>query len=173
MVPSYESIPDQTGAPTRDYRRIPKSWNEAASEDKLLITMRDAGESWPVIKRARKEISGTEVGVSTLPNRYSRIIAHRTHTAEGNVHQAKDQSPKRHYRRLPASWEEASREDRMLITMREADGSWSIIRRAHEDITRTEVGEQSRKPIQSHYRTMQASQKSQNMRILQEFRWAD
>lgn len=69
----------------RDYRRIPTSWEEASPEDRMMITMREAGASWPSIQRAWEPMTGTEVGPSTLSSRYSRIIAHRTHPAEGDV----------------------------------------------------------------------------------------
>lgn len=66
-------------------RRIPTSWEEASPEDQMLITMKEAGEGWLSIRTAWEHMTGTETGSSTLPIRYSRIIAHRTHLAEGDV----------------------------------------------------------------------------------------
>lgn len=64
---------------------IARSYAECAEHDKKLIDMRDAGESWPDIRKEWERITGEAAGRSTLPNRYmqvptflSRITRHST-----------------------------------------------------------------------------------------------
>lgn len=79
-------VQTEKGEPAkREYRWIPTSWEAASPEDKMLVTMREAGGSWSTIQRKWEDMTGTEVGASTLPRRYNRIIANCAHLAEGDV----------------------------------------------------------------------------------------
>lgn len=71
--------------PERITRTFLASWEEVGPEDRMLFTMKEAGESWQSIREAWKGLTGTETGKSTLPNRYSRIKGNLEHLAEGDV----------------------------------------------------------------------------------------
>ena len=45
---------------------MPASFEEVGREDRMLFTMREAGEGWPSIRETWKELIGTEMGRSTL-----------------------------------------------------------------------------------------------------------
>lgn len=47
-------------------------------QDRLLLTMKDAGKSWSDIIAAWKDATGDTPGKSTLPNRYARLKANIT-----------------------------------------------------------------------------------------------
>lgn len=46
---------------------------EADHADRKLIEMRDAGSSWADIRAEWEKLTGEKTGLSTLPNRYSRL----------------------------------------------------------------------------------------------------
>ena len=54
---------------------IPNSWEEAGELDRMLVTMRAEGKSWPEVRDAWTAKSGEKPGTSTLPNRFRRIAA--------------------------------------------------------------------------------------------------
>lgn len=72
-------------------RGIPKSWENADTVDRMLVTMKEAGETWAAIREAWKRETGedtagrsvalvltesslqADIFTSTLPNRYTRI----------------------------------------------------------------------------------------------------
>lgn len=58
--------------------KIATSVEELSVQDRLLLTMKDAGKSWSEIIAAWKNATGETPGKSTLPNRYARLKANIT-----------------------------------------------------------------------------------------------
>lgn len=58
--------------------KIATSVEELSVQDRLLLTMKDAGKSWSDIIAAWKDATGDTPGKSTLPNRYARLKANIT-----------------------------------------------------------------------------------------------
>lgn len=54
-------------------RVIPRSLAECDDADKELITLREAGSEWKVIRARWEELTGEQTATSTLPNRYARL----------------------------------------------------------------------------------------------------
>lgn len=59
-------------------RQIPRSFDECDPNDQMLITMRDSGSEWKIIRANWEERTGEKVGASTLPNRYARLKSNFT-----------------------------------------------------------------------------------------------
>lgn len=59
-------------------RPLARTWAELSEEDERLITLRDAGRTWPDIRKEWEVMTGETVGSSTLPNRYSRLKTNLT-----------------------------------------------------------------------------------------------
>lgn len=56
------------GTPATPARPIPANLDEADEADRMLIKMRDEGNSWPDIRAAWNNLTGdTNTGTSTLP----------------------------------------------------------------------------------------------------------
>ena len=83
-------------------RRIPDSWEAADDADRMLVTMKEAGNDWTSIRDAWKEKTGSEAAAryslipsqvdivakiefSTLPNRYNRLKANMMRLKDGEV----------------------------------------------------------------------------------------
>lgn len=64
---------------------MPTSWAEASAADRMLVSMRDSGEDWAVIRQQWKEVTGSDTAASTLPTRYSRLKATMTVMEDGDV----------------------------------------------------------------------------------------
>ena len=55
---------------------IPATYEEASSEDKMLIRMREVdGKSWPEIRKKLEDITQAKIGASSLQIRYTRMKA--------------------------------------------------------------------------------------------------
>ncbi|KAI9770905.1 MAG: hypothetical protein M1840_002609 [Geoglossum simile] len=65
-------------------RSIPESRDDLDDNDKLLLSMKEQGKTWPEIREAFKNI-GITTGASTLPNRYSRLVAKLVEWKSGDV----------------------------------------------------------------------------------------
>lgn len=63
----------QPGKKQMNARVIPRSLAECDEADKELITLRDAGSEWKVIRGRWLELTGEKTATSTLPNRYARL----------------------------------------------------------------------------------------------------
>lgn len=64
----------QTSAKTPNKAHsLAASYDLCAEHDKMLIDMRDSGESWADIRKAWEEKTGDATATSTLPNRYSYV----------------------------------------------------------------------------------------------------
>ncbi|KAI9841978.1 MAG: hypothetical protein M1837_007544 [Sclerophora amabilis] len=61
--------------PTSKGRKLARSYEDAAEEDKMLWNYRQEGKNWGEIRLAWKDITGEDVGNSTLPNRFERLRA--------------------------------------------------------------------------------------------------
>ncbi|KAM0794948.1 hypothetical protein BDR22DRAFT_635103 [Usnea florida] len=73
---TVKDTPRKRQAPKKELaapRGIPGSWEEADYADKMLVTMKEKGDSWAEIRATWKEVTGLDTAPSTLPNRYNRI----------------------------------------------------------------------------------------------------
>lgn len=66
-------------------RAISTSWDDANPEDKMLVQMRDRGETWGTIREAWKGVTGQDTARSTLPNRYQRLKCNMMEFDEADV----------------------------------------------------------------------------------------
>lgn len=66
-------------------RPIPTRLEHASPEDRKLVAMRDAGESWNDIRKMWKDMTGNETAHSTLPGRYRRLKENLIRLEEGDV----------------------------------------------------------------------------------------
>lgn len=64
---------------------IATSKEQLSGEDKMLIQWRKDGQSWAEIRKKWAEMTGKETGYSTLPNRYTRLMANITDWKDGDV----------------------------------------------------------------------------------------
>ncbi|OCL10315.1 hypothetical protein AOQ84DRAFT_387595 [Glonium stellatum] len=74
---NVEGENDASGKP-KGSSKIATSVEELSVQDRLLLTMKDAGKSWSEIIAAWKNATGETPGKSTLPNRYARLKANIT-----------------------------------------------------------------------------------------------
>jgi hypothetical protein len=64
---------------------IPMSKEEASPADLMLLKRRDEGMSWREITAEWNQMTGQNLGNSTLPNRYLRMMAMWSVWKEGDV----------------------------------------------------------------------------------------
>ena len=64
---------------------MPTSWAEVGVADRMLVTLRDNGDSWAKIRKLWKEMTGLDTAASTLPTRYSRLKASMATLEDGDV----------------------------------------------------------------------------------------
>jgi hypothetical protein len=64
---------------------IATSKDQLTEEDRMMIQWRKDGKGWPDIREKWKDMTGKTVAGSTLPNRYSRIMANLTDWKDGDV----------------------------------------------------------------------------------------
>ncbi|KAF2424467.1 hypothetical protein EJ08DRAFT_681861 [Tothia fuscella] len=55
--------------------KIAESADELSAHDQMLLSWKDEGKSWAVIKTEWERLTGNKPGGSTLPNRYARLKA--------------------------------------------------------------------------------------------------
>ncbi|KFY68961.1 hypothetical protein V496_00660 [Pseudogymnoascus sp. VKM F-4515 (FW-2607)] len=64
---------------------IATSKEQLSDEDKMLIQWKKDGKSWAEIRKKWTEITGKATGNSTLPNRYTRLMANITDWKDGDL----------------------------------------------------------------------------------------
>ena len=64
---------------------ISTSYETAIPADKMIVKFKEEGKSWNEIREKWAEMTGQESKGSTLPNRYTRLIANFTHLYKGDV----------------------------------------------------------------------------------------
>ena len=103
---TVKDTPRKRQAPKKELaapRGIPSSWENADYADKMLVTMKEKGNSWAEIRATWQEVTGQDTApryalkdnmvlttsinlvISTLPNRYNRIKVNMMRMNEADV----------------------------------------------------------------------------------------
>ena len=106
MEMTVKDTPRKRQAPKKELaapRGIPSSWENADYADKMLVTMKEKGDTWAEIRATWQEVTGQETApryalisimvfkiptniiTSTLPNRYNRIKVNMMRMDEADV----------------------------------------------------------------------------------------